>query len=138
MRNSLQAEPERTHLSKAEGKALWDDIYGVHSGTLVEKLSAFHPDLAEYILAAHYGPLLADPPAREGQFRLGRILTSVIAIAALRALTGVGLQVTSHVYGLKKAKLEGTLEGEEWLTTDEGCMWILKTADDVVNTVLRS
>lgn len=138
MREGLQSEPERGSLSRKEGIALWNDIYGQHSETLIEKLSSFHPDMAEYILDAHYGPLLTDPPAREGQFRLGRILTSVIAIAALRALTGVGLQVTSHVYGLKKAKLEGKLEGEEWLTSDEGCMWILRTADDIVNTILRS
>lgn len=138
VRAGLQSAPERTALGRADGLALWEDIYGQHSRTLVDKLAAFHPDLAEYILAAHYGPLLTDPPAAEGQFRLGRILTSVIAIAALRALTGVGLQVTSHVYGLKKAKLDGKLEGEEWLTSDDGCMWIIRAADDIVNTVMRS
>lgn len=125
------------------GLALWNDIYGVHARGLIEKLSAFHPDLALYILNAHYGPLLTDPEdgaesGAAGRFRLGRILTSVIAIGALRALTGVGLQVTSHVYGLKKAALEGKVQGEEWLTSDEGCMWILRTADDIINTVPRS
>lgn len=138
MREGLDSDPTRTKLSEKEGRALWEDIYGVHADTLIEKLSAFHPDLAEYILKSHYGPLLTDPPAPEGQFRLGRVLTSVIAIAALRALTGVGLQVTSHVYGLKAAKDEGTVKGVQWLQSDEGCMWILRTADDIVNTVLKS
>ncbi|EJT48089.1 hypothetical protein A1Q1_02927 [Trichosporon asahii var. asahii CBS 2479] len=138
VRDGLESDAARTGLSKAEGLELWKDIYGVHADTLIEKLSAFHPDLAEYILASHYGPLLTDPPAEPGQFRLGRVLTSVIAIAALRAVTGVGLQVTSHVYGLKAAKDDGTVKGCKWLQSDEGCMWILRTTDDIVNTVLRS
>ena len=35
---------------------------------------------------------------------VGRVLTSLVAIACLRAQKGVGPQVTSHVFGLKKVR----------------------------------
>lgn len=71
------------------------------------------------------------------------MLTSVIAIAALRAQTGVGPQVTSHVFGLKKSLLEGgggdgrKLQGQEWLTSDDGVQWVIESVDDL-SIVLRS
>jgi hypothetical protein len=90
-----------------------------------------------HILNSHYGPLLSDPAERHGLAVTGRVLTSVIAIACLRAQTGVGPQVLSHVYGLRKAiedgsyKAEGEepVEGAEWLAGDEGSEWILKSVD---------
>jgi hypothetical protein len=54
----------------------------------------------------------------------------------------VGPQLTSHVFGLKKALLEGggaegeaALQGQEWLTSDEGVEWVLQSVDDVVAVV---
>ncbi|KLT44162.1 hypothetical protein CC85DRAFT_283951 [Cutaneotrichosporon oleaginosum] len=123
----------------ARGMALWDGIYEPHSKKLVAKLADSHPDLPVHILNSHYGPLLSDPAVQvpEGAFLLGRVLTSVIAIAGLRAQTGVGPQVTSHVFGLKKALLEGgggdgsVLQGQEWLTSDEGVTWVIESVDEI-------
>ncbi|WOO78006.1 Dol-P-Man:Man(5)GlcNAc(2)-PP-Dol alpha-1,3-mannosyltransferase [Vanrija pseudolonga] len=143
----LSKEPQRQPHDIAalykRGLGLWDGIYEPHSAKLIAKLSASHPDLAVHILNSHYGPLLSDPagPALPGAFKLGRVLTSVVAIAALRAQTGVGPQVTSHVFGLKKALLPGgggegsTLQGQEWLTSDEGVTWVLESVDDATAVI---
>ncbi|WWD15582.1 hypothetical protein CI109_100004 [Kwoniella shandongensis] len=116
------------------GRALWDNIYQPHHEKLINKLGASHPDLPVYILAAHYGPLLSDPSSLPAP-QIGRILTSVVAIACLRAQRGVGPQVTSHVFGLKKAGLEASfvkeVEGGEWLTSDEGAQWVVESTDKV-------
>ena len=64
----------------------------------------------------------------------------LMAIVCLRAQTGVGPQVTSHVFGLRKAVDDGTWEAEEampeqgtkWLASDAGSEWILKTVDEIV------
>ena len=69
---------------------------------------------------------------------VGRILTSIVAIACLRAQTGVGPQVLSHVFGLRKAFEDGSAEGEEsvpggeWLASDDGSTWLLEQIDKVV------
>lgn len=123
---------------------------------LEAKLAEAHPDLPVHILGSHYGPLLSDPPAGDrngnGLGSVGRSLTSVVAIACLRAQTGVGPQVLSHVFGLRKAVEQGAhreefaaaaagqekgkegqeeAEGIERLASDEGCEWILKSVDAI-------
>lgn len=68
---------------------------------------------------------------------------SLLAVAVLRAQTGVGPQVTSHVFGLRKAFEDGTfkaegeipVEGGEWLASDEGNQWILKSVDALVDAI---
>lgn len=83
----------------------------------------------------------------------------MVAIACLRAQTGVGPQVLSHVFGLRKAveqgahlhefaaagqsggeggkkgekerKSEEEAEGIERLASDEGCEWILRSVDAI-------
>ncbi|KAK4687969.1 hypothetical protein P7C73_g2150, partial [Tremellales sp. Uapishka_1] len=126
--SNLQPTQER-------GRALWDSIYSPHHEKLLAKLGDSHPDLPVHILNSHYGPNLADPPQHS---IVGRVLTSVIAISCLRAQTGVGPQVTSHVFGLKKA-LEGAdgkgLQGQDWLVSDEGVEWVLESVDDISRTV---
>ncbi|KAL7420440.1 hypothetical protein Q5752_004390 [Cryptotrichosporon argae] len=120
----------------ARGRALWDDIYHPHHDKLLAKLGQSHPDLPVHILSSHYSPLLSNPP---GQSPIGRVLTSVIAITCLRAQTGVGPQVTSHVYGLKKslggdgegARGDKVVQGQEWLVSDEGVRWVLETTDEI-------
>lgn len=120
---------------------MWDGIYEPHSKKLIAKLTASHPDLAVHILNSHYGPLLSDPAPQPGIYQLGRVLTSVVALTTLRAQTGVGPQVTSHVFGLKKSILEGgggngdVLKGQEWLTSDEGVTWVIESVDDVAKAV---
>ncbi len=46
--------------------------------------------------------------------------------------------MTSHVFGLKKALLEGggaegeqELKGQDWLTSDEGVEWVVGSTDEV-------
>lgn len=134
-----RSEPHDIAALYQRGKALWEGIYEPHSAKLLAKLADSHPDLPVHIGNSHYGPLLSDPagPPPEGAFLLGRVLTSVIAIAGLRAQTGVGPQVTSHVFGLKKALLEGgggdglEVKGQEWLTSDEGVTWVLESVDEI-------
>lgn len=94
-----------------------------------------------HIVNHEYGALFADPP-RAGP-NVGRVLTSLAAVSCLRAQTGVGPQVTSHVFGLRKAFGDGSasaagevpVEGGEWLATDEGSMWVLKSVDAIVEAL---
>ncbi|KAL8286671.1 hypothetical protein RQP46_004199 [Phenoliferia psychrophenolica] len=121
--------------------SLWNSIYAPHHEKLLVKLAESHPDLPVHILASHYGALLSDPPLPTipGHYKIGRVLTSVVAIACLRSQQGVTPQVTSHVYGLKKALEEGSegngVQGEKWLVTDEGCEWVLNSVDAIVREV---
>ncbi|UKZ58068.1 hypothetical protein TrVGV298_011933 [Trichoderma virens] len=131
---------------KTRGRGLWDSIYAPFEDKLVDKLGTSHPDLPVVILNCHYGPLLSDPNGRRG---VGRVMTSLVAVAALRAQTGVGPQVLSHVFGLRKAIDDGSFrddlvvedggeeeseseEGVRWLAGDEGGEWMLKTVDRIV------
>jgi len=136
--------PDNLATTSTRGRALWDSVYEPHSTKLLSKLSAAHPDLPTHILQSHYGPLLSDPfrTAPPGHFKAGRVLTSLVAIACLRAQQGVGPQVTSHVFGLKKALLEGggaegeePVKGQEWLTSDEGVTWVISSTDDISRVV---
>ncbi|BGP10034.1 hypothetical protein NBRC10512_004152 [Rhodotorula toruloides] len=139
-------QPTPTNLPDilSSANSLWNSIYAPHSTKLLHKLSQSHPDLPVHILSSHYGPLLADPfgPPPSGHAKVGRILTSVVAIACLRAQGGVGPQVTSHVFGLRKAgekgsgaELEEKVEGGEWLTTEDGAKWVIEQVDALVQLV---
>jgi hypothetical protein len=72
---------------------------------------------------------------------IGRVLTSILAISCLRSQTGVGPQVVSHVFGLRKAFEDGSAAKEEevvggkWLATDEGSLWLLEQVDSVVQAI---
>lgn len=146
--SQLSTRPSRTPTPQNLGaiseraSGLWNSIYAPFENKLVEKLALSHPDLPVHILNSHYGPLLADPEEREGLASTGRVLTSMVAIACLRAQTGVGPQVLSHVFGLRKAWEDGTWKGDgeseevvEWLAGDEGLEWILGTVDRVVEVL---
>ncbi|GAA5884022.1 hypothetical protein JCM3774_001193 [Rhodotorula dairenensis] len=130
----------------ARGDALWNGIYDPHSKKLLAKLAQSHPDLPVHILTSHYSHLLSDPPASARPAhaaKVGRILTSVVAIACLRAQGGVGPQVTSHVFGLRKAadeNLEGeeAIQGAEFLTSEDGAQWVIEQVDRFVEAVSRS
>ena len=66
-----------------------------------------------------------------------------MAVACLRAQTGVGPQVTSHVFGLRKAyedqsfkgKGEFEIQGGEWLASEEGNVWLLEAVDRIVDAL---
>lgn len=148
-----QRAPSRTPTAaniedvKDRGRALWDSIYRPFEKKLYDKLADAHPDLPVHILNANYGALLSDPDAdvsgglaRAGA--VGRVLTSVVAVACLRAQAGVAPQVTSHVFGLRKAIEDGSWrsdveseEGARWLASDEGNEWILNSVDRIVESI---
>lgn len=139
--------PENIELRKKTGLGLWTSVYDPFETKLINKLAESHPDLPVHILGSHYASILSNP---EGQERgkladVGRVLTSLVAIATLRAQTGVGPQVLSHVFGLRKAIQQGFQEKEaesaeerrgfEWLASEEGSEWLLKSVDEIVEKV---
>ncbi len=146
VQSSLSTEPSRQLSSSnasevvQRGRDLWDSIYRPFEGKLVDKLAQSHPNLPVHILSAHYGTLLSDPP-RNMPVKVGRVLTSLIAIACLRAQTGVGPQVLSHVFGLRKAFEDGSAEDEDevqggkWLASEEGTRWLLESVDEIVAAI---
>ncbi|KFZ11838.1 hypothetical protein V501_04541 [Pseudogymnoascus sp. VKM F-4519 (FW-2642)] len=129
--------PESLEQVETRAKGLWNSIYDPHSRKLEAKLKAAHPDLPVHILSNHYGSLLSDFPGLHKP-AVGRVLTSLVAIACLRAQTGVGPQVVSHIYGLRKGINEGgeeVGEGEKWLGGDEGNLWALGAVDRIVEAI---
>ncbi|RAL59296.1 hypothetical protein DID88_006901 [Monilinia fructigena] len=128
--------------SKTRGRGLWDSIYQPFETKLLNKLAESHPDLPVFILN-NYSSLFSDPPVSSRPVKIGRVLTSLIGITCLRAQTGVGPQVTSHIFGLRKAFEDGTykavgeepVDGGEWLAGDEGNAWILNTVDKIVEAI---
>jgi len=147
--NSLSKEPSRImtpyniNTWKDRGRSLWDSIYRPFETKLLDKLADSHPDLPVHIINNNYAPLFTDPPEHPAGVRVGRVLTSLVAIACLRAQTGVGPQVMSHVFGLRKAVEDGTWkapevmpeEGVRWLAGEEGNSWILRTVDNIVEAI---
>lgn len=99
--------------------------------------------MAGFIVHQEYGALLADPDTWPAEGRVGRTLTSVAGVACLRTEGGVGPQLTSHVYGLLKARdfnKEGKTAGktapeddvavgDDWLSSAEGATWVVETTD---------
>ncbi|KAF5333111.1 hypothetical protein D9611_002330 [Ephemerocybe angulata] len=70
------------------------------------------------------------------QGNLSRALGSVVGMAALRAEGGVGPQLTSHTFGLLKARNTPNQSSEdEWLSSDEGAEWVLRTVDEILEGV---
>ncbi|PSN62272.1 hypothetical protein BS50DRAFT_613276 [Corynespora cassiicola Philippines] len=135
--------PENVESINSRGRSLWDSIYRPLETKLENKLADAHPDLPVFIISGEYGALFTDPPRSTGA-NVGRISTSLVAIACLRAQQGVGPQVLSHIFGLRKAWDDGTWktepeagqeEGIRWLVSDEGCTWALERVDEVVGTL---
>lgn len=133
--------PENVSAISERGHTLWNSIYRPFENKLYDKLADSHPDLPVHILNSHYGALLSDP-ARDTGAAAGRVLTSIAAVACLRAQTGVGPQVLSHVFGLRKALEDGSWasdveseEGASWLASDEGNEWILRSVDSIVDAI---
>ena len=55
-------------------------------------------------------------------------------MATLRAEGGVGPQLTSHTFGLLRARyLEGKSEEDTWLSSDEGTEWVIRTVDEILD-----
>ncbi|ORY70457.1 uncharacterized protein BCR38DRAFT_333580 [Pseudomassariella vexata] len=147
--SSLSTQPTREYTlqnleaRKKTGLALWDSVYLGFERKLLDKLAQSHPDLPVHILNGHYGSLLSDPEDKKTGAKVGRVLTSLVAIACLRAQTGVGPQVVSHIFGLRKAYENGDaraageeeVEGGEWLAGEEGNVWMLERVDELVRII---
>lgn len=100
-----------------------------------------------FIIEGEYGALFSDPVSPGGREpkipNVGRVLMSILAVAVLRSQTGVGPQVVSHIFGLRKAYEDGTAEaaGEEevvggkWLASNEGSLWLLEQVDGIVAAI---
>jgi hypothetical protein len=84
-----------------------------------------------------YGSVLSPLPGTGEQGNLSRALGSVVAVACLRAEGRVGPQLTSHVFGLLKARTtEGLNEEDRWLASDEGTEWVIRTVDTLLDVVI--
>ncbi|KAJ7507596.1 hypothetical protein B0H11DRAFT_2313698 [Mycena galericulata] len=141
------ATPENIESTVERGKALWHSIYTPHAEKLHDKLGSYHPDFISFIIQS-YGTVLSPMPGGlksssdatsiddPDQGNLSRAMGSVVGIACLRAEERVVPQLTSHVFGLLKARyVEGKNEEDEWLATDEGTEWVIRTVDDIVDVV---
>ncbi|RFU26092.1 hypothetical protein B7463_g10246, partial [Scytalidium lignicola] len=139
-----QITTENLNEATARGRGVWKSIYTPFQDKLLDKLHQSHPDLPVYILNSHYATILSDPPGQQVPgAKVGRVLTSLVGISCLRAQTGVGPQVISHLFGLRKALEDGTfkaqgeeeVKGVEWLASDEGNIWLLKSVDSIVDAI---
>ena len=126
----------------SRGQWLWNSVYHPFTDKLTAKLASSHPDLPVHIIESEYGSLFSDPTDHDQDpAKIGRVLTSVVAVACLRAQTGVGPQVVSHVFGLRKAFEDGSaaketsIEGGEYLASDEGSIWLLECTDKIVEAI---
>jgi len=130
------ANPENIDAITARGMALWNSIYEPHAVKLHDKLASYHPDLIPFIIQS-YGSVLAPLPGANEQGNLSRALGSVVGIACLRAEGRVGPQLTSHVFGLLKARTtEGLSEEDRWLASDEGAEWVIRTVDTLMDKII--
>ncbi|KAK6077234.1 major facilitator superfamily transporter [Seiridium cupressi] len=135
--------PQNLEIRKKDGLALWDSVYLGFERKLLDKLARSHPDLPVHIINGHYSNLLGNARGEKAGATVGRVLTSLVAIACLRAQTGVGPQVVSHIFGLRKAYEQGdaTAEAEEevqggqWLAGEEGNIWLLQHIDSLVEAI---
>ena len=138
----------QTHIDSTlqRGNGLWESIYRPFSSKLTAKLAQSHPDLPVFIIEGEYGALFSDPayPTIAGTKappNVGRVLMSIVAVACLRAQTGVGPQVVSHIFGLRKAYEDGSADAEEaveggkWLAGNEGSLWLLEQVDRIVEAI---
>lgn len=123
--------PNNVEQVKERGRGLWRSIYDPFHDKLVDILNSNHPDMGSYILDNHYSALLAPPTENS---LVGRVETSLIAIACLRAQGGVNAQLLSHAFGLEKA---GSDE-YGWLASDTGVKWAIESTDTIVAAFNKS
>jgi len=133
---SCCADADNIESIHQEGEELWNAIHHPKGRVIERKLANAHPDFANYVKGHVYGGLLA----RHRSPTVGRITISLCAIACLRASRPSSRQLQSRVHGLKKAWEDGSWgldpsaglqEGIRWLTSDEGCMWVLEVVDEL-------
>ncbi|KAF8639865.1 hypothetical protein AX17_001120 [Amanita inopinata Kibby_2008] len=139
--------PQNVDSMLERGKALWNSIYTPHADKLRNKLGSYHPDFISFIIQS-YGSVLAPLPGLAKTYfdatsandphqgNLSRALGSVVGIATLRSEGRVGPQLTSHTFGLLKARYEPNQSKEDaWLSSDEGTEWVIHTVDEILDVV---
>ncbi|PFH52875.1 hypothetical protein AMATHDRAFT_73996 [Amanita thiersii Skay4041] len=139
--------PENVESTLLRGKALWNSIYTPHADKLHDKLGSYHPDFISFIIQS-YGSVLAPLPGPirtysdatsvidSHQGNLSRAMGSIVGMATLRSEGGVGPQLTSHTFGLLKARYEKDQNQEDaWLSSDEGTEWVIRTVDEILEVV---
>lgn len=112
----------------------------IHRHSLFFGVSAF--------IIQSYGTVLSPLPGETKQYsddsdsndpdqgNLSQALGSIVGIACLRAEERVVPQLTSHVFGLLKARQIQTLSAEDtWLSSDEGTEWVIRTVDEILDVV---
>ncbi|KAH8834097.1 hypothetical protein DL96DRAFT_1666954 [Flagelloscypha sp. PMI_526] len=137
--------PETVEETLTRGRKLWRSIYAPHDEKLHDKLGSYHPDFIAFIIQS-YGSVLAPLPGETRNFydsssfddphqgNLSRALGSVVGIACLRAEGRVIPQLTSHVFGLLKARLLEDQSAEDvWLSSDEGTEWVIRSVDHILD-----
>lgn len=111
-------------------------------------MGSYHPEFISFIIQS-YGTVLSplpgktvtyfhESPGRDDpdQGNLSRAMGSVVGIACLRAEDRVVPQLTSHVFGLLKARSIPNLSPEDmWLSTDQGTEWVIRTVDEILDAV---
>ncbi len=96
------------------------------------------PPFLAFIIQS-YGSVLSSLPGAGEQGNLSRALGSVVGIACLRTEGRVGPQLTSHVFGLLKARAAQNLSEEDrWLASDEGTEWVIRTIDTLLDVVMMA
>jgi len=108
------------------------------SSSLLFAPAAAHGD-AHFLafIIQSYGSVLSPLPGADEQGNLSRALGSVVGIACLRTEGRVGPQLTSHVFGLLKARMAQDLSEEDrWLASDEGTEWVIRTIDTLLDVVI--
>jgi len=139
--------PHNVESTLARGGTLWNSIYAPHADKLRDKLGSYHPDFISFILQC-YGSVLAPLPGAtkaysdetgindSNQGNLSRTLSSIVGIATLRSEGRVGPQLTSHTFGLLKARYTPDQNKEDaWLSGDEGTEWVIRTVDEILDAV---
>ncbi|KAI0349717.1 hypothetical protein OH77DRAFT_1499411 [Trametes cingulata] len=120
----------------ARGKAMNDSIYNPGADEVRARMSSYHPDFADVIIQSYATTLAPLPGGDEVQGNLNRALTSVVAVACLRAEGGVGELLNGHILGLLRAReVPGLDAGNYWLASDEGTEWVLRTVDAILDVV---
>jgi hypothetical protein len=124
----------------ARGRNLWTKTNRPFAGIIEKKHKEAHPDLPTFIIDHEYGFLLAESGGAAAG-RASGIRTSLAAIACLQAHGADASQLFGHIHGLRKAWEDGswsivtdpdTEDAFEWLVSDPGCAWLLKSVDELV------
>jgi 4-carboxymuconolactone decarboxylase len=119
---------------RADGRATFQRIYGEKTEDVLAQLEALHPELANHVLDAAYGRILASPALPLGEREL--LAVAALALAALPAPLG------SHIRGALRngftpAAVEDILHASSSLADDCALPVIQQALDRLSRKVYR-